>query len=180
MSFESLPIHSITCSLLKLPLSSESGNACCSQDLTTLVWSCPRATVPILLQSPPPASIRPEPSAVANDRLSHGQILRDESIESVFLWEQAGNGPTMHKVPTIKHIPSCSYFIIQICQEPVYFSDDPASGCLKRGRLDDTWLLGALGVLASHPGTLMRQNRVARHTTQHGYFANSNPTKSGT
>ncbi|CAN0393668.1 unnamed protein product, partial [Ectocarpus sp. 12 AP-2014] len=43
----------------------------------------------------------------------------------------------------------------EICQEPVYFSDDPGSGCLKRGRLDDTWLLGALGVLASHPGILI-------------------------
>ncbi|CBN74523.1 conserved unknown protein [Ectocarpus siliculosus] len=43
----------------------------------------------------------------------------------------------------------------EICQEPAYFSDDPGSGCLKKGRLDDTWLLGALGVLASHPGILI-------------------------
>eukprot|EP00903_Cladosiphon_okamuranus_P016865 g15549.t2 len=43
----------------------------------------------------------------------------------------------------------------EICQEPVYFSDEPGSGCINRGRLDDTWLLGALGVLVAHPGVLI-------------------------
>ncbi|CAM9184574.1 unnamed protein product [Hapterophycus canaliculatus] len=43
----------------------------------------------------------------------------------------------------------------EICREPVYFSDEPGSSYLNRGRLDDTWLLGALGVLASHPGVLI-------------------------
>ncbi|CAM9797164.1 unnamed protein product [Pylaiella littoralis] len=43
----------------------------------------------------------------------------------------------------------------ELCQEPAYFSDEPGSGYLNRGRLDDTWLLGALGVLASHPGVLI-------------------------
>eukprot|EP00752_Nemacystus_decipiens_P004063 g3721.t1 len=43
----------------------------------------------------------------------------------------------------------------EICQDPVYFSDEPGSGCINRGRLDDTWLLGALGVLVAHPGVLI-------------------------
>lgn len=47
-----------------------------------------------------------------------------------------------------------SFCRLQICRDAVYFADDPGSYCVNKGRLDDTWLLGALGVLASHPGGL--------------------------
>ncbi|CAM9272729.1 unnamed protein product, partial [Choristocarpus tenellus] len=39
----------------------------------------------------------------------------------------------------------------EICQDPDYFKDGPGNGCVVKGHLDDTWLLGALGVLAGHP-----------------------------